>query len=272
MKVYFYQHPDVKLAYYKFGKGPKVMLCFHGYGMHGRQFSLLEEVYGNEYTFYGFDLFFHEQTELTVNTLTAVKKGLNKQLLAEIIEDFCLKNQILRFSMIAYSMGTHYASTLVERLAGRIDLSIAIAPSFLKPTRILTLLGQNKLANKVLEKLILSHSGLHRLLKISRLLGLVDYKGYGILAKEIATPTLRYNFYACVTYLRFLSLDSKIFEERVNFEKIRTIFIFGNTDAAYPSTMNDKVLDALFLSEKLVVSGGHELVNNRLSEILRPYL
>lgn len=248
------------------------MLCFHGYGMHGRQFSILEEAYGQAYTFYGFDLFFHEQTELIDNTLKTVKEGLSKKLLAEIIEEFCFENGITHFSMIAYSMGTHYASTLVELMPGRINLLIAIAPSFLKPARILKLLGQNKLANKVLEKLIFSQSGLQCLLKTSRQMGMVDLRGYEILAREIATSTLRYAFYACVTYLRFLSLDSKTFEERVNFEKIRTLFIFGSTDTAYPSTMNDTVIKALDLSEKLVVDGGHELVNKKLSEILRPYL
>ncbi len=272
MHLYFYHHPQVKLAYYKFGIGTKAMLCFHGFGMHGRQFSLLEKAYGQEYTFYGFDLYFHEQTELTSNSLDTVKKGLNKQLLSEIIEGFCVKNAILRFSMIAYSMGTHYASTLLEHIPGRIDLFIAIAPSFLKPARILTLLGQNKLANNVLKKLIFSHSGLENLLKLSRRLGMVDEKGYEILAKEIATPTLRYNFYACITYLRFLSLDSKTFIEKANLEKIRIIFIFGSTDTSYPSTMNDGVLEALDQSEKLIVSGGHELINSKLPEILRPYL
>ena len=62
MTQHYFENDLVNLHYYKFGSGPKAMLCFHGYGMHGKQFKLLESSLGHAYTFYGFDLFFHKET------------------------------------------------------------------------------------------------------------------------------------------------------------------------------------------------------------------
>ena len=62
MTEHYFENSLVNLHYYKFGNGEKKMLCFHGYGMHGKQFKIFEQPLGSKYTFYGFDLFFHKQT------------------------------------------------------------------------------------------------------------------------------------------------------------------------------------------------------------------
>lgn len=68
------------------------MLCFHGYGMHGKQFKVLEPMLGDKYTFYGFDLFFHQETKLQNQSLDEVKRGISKQELSEIIHAFADMN------------------------------------------------------------------------------------------------------------------------------------------------------------------------------------
>src|SRR6187402_794102 len=97
MTAHFFNHPLVKLHYYRFGNGPKTMLCFHGYGMHGKQFEVLKEQFGNEYTFYGFDLFFHKETKLQDQSLAHLKKGLSKNDFCEVINAFCKSKEIDRF-------------------------------------------------------------------------------------------------------------------------------------------------------------------------------
>src|SRR5580698_7754551 len=116
MTQHYFENELVNLHYYKFGNGPKIMLCFHGYGMHGKQFKLLESDLGSKYTFYGFDLFFHKETKLKDQSLPVIKKGISKKELANFIEDFCQHQSIERFSVISYSMGTHYATTVIEQL------------------------------------------------------------------------------------------------------------------------------------------------------------
>lgn len=248
------------------------MLCFHGYGMHGRQFSLLEKSFGHLYTFYGFDLLFHEKTRLADDSLKTLQAGLKKQDLTDVLFEFCTASAIEKFSLIAYSMGTHYAACLIEKYPERIDTYIAIAPSFLQPVKFLKFLGTSKIANKLLENMVFSESAMHRLLKITKSLGLVNQEGYDILFREIKTPELRFSFYACITYLRFLMLDSTQFIQGVNRNKILVVFIFGSNDKSYPADMNDKLVLALENSGKIIIQGGHDLINNSLIRYLQPYL
>src|ERR1700712_3839917 len=102
MTEHYFENDLVNLHYYKFGAGPEAMLCFHGYGMHGKQFKLLESDLGTKYTFYGFDLFFHKQTQLKDQSLPTIKKGIAKKELANLILDFCKQEGIERFSVISY--------------------------------------------------------------------------------------------------------------------------------------------------------------------------
>src|SRR6476659_10506876 len=104
MKHHYFDHSLASLSYYTFGDGAKAMLCFHGYGMHGKQFKILEESLGGQYTFYGLDLFFHKETKLKDQSLEAVKRGITKEELVAFITDFCLEMKIDRFSVLSYSM------------------------------------------------------------------------------------------------------------------------------------------------------------------------
>lgn len=272
MTAHFYEHPLVSLHYYVFGTGPKKVLCFHGYGMHGKQFQLLESQYGEETTFYGFDLFFHKETKLKDESLPEIKRGISKAEIYQLFTDFRAYAGIDRFSMIAYSMGTHYASALAELGADRVDTYIAIAPSTLRPPPLVILLGRNKLANLILEKLILSDTGMLRLLALCHKVKLVDDKALEILTREINTPELRFSFYACTTYLRFLTLDRDLFARQLNRFGVKTVFIFGRTDSAYPSGMSPGIPAELKNSTKLILNGGHELINPSLAAALTKYL
>lgn len=248
------------------------MLCFHGYGMHGKQFAILEPFLGERYTFYGFDLFFHKETRLNDPSLEFVKRGLSKSELAQLVVDFCLHVGIGSFSVLSYSMGTHYATALVEKLPERINEYIATAPSCLKPGAIITFLSTNKLGNRLLEKLILSDQGMFRLLKFCRKMGFVDDKGQEILHREIATPELRFSFYACATYLRGLRTDFPRLIDVLNQPHIKSIFIFGKRDSMFPPSIGRKTLAKIPAAKIIVLDENHEMIKHSFAQALTPEL
>jgi len=260
MTEHYFDHELVSLHYYKYGNGPKAMLCFHGYGMHGKQFKLLESTLGSKYTFYGFDLFFHKETRLKDQSLAAVKKGITKKDLAALFADFCRHEGIGRFSVIGYSMGTHYATVLVEELAPVIDEYIIAAPSSLNPGRLITYFSKTKTGNKILEKLALSRHTLTGLLKAFRRLRLINDEEYKILYGEIGTEELRFNFYACFTYLRFLETDEPRLLKALNEQNIKSIFIFGKRDKSFPPGIGDALIAKLKQAEVIILNEGHEMI------------
>lgn len=265
MTNHYFENDLVKLHYYKFGHGPKPMLCFHGYGMHGKQFKVLEEYLGDTYTFYGFDLFFHKDTVLKNQDLKTIKTGISKQELASIFIEFCNSLGILKFSVLSYSMGSHYAATLVEEVPERISEFITAAPSSLKPGWMVTTLSRKTVGNKFLEKISLSNNGMLRLLKVTKTVRIIDEKVFTILAREIETYELRFAFYACFTYLKHLKLNPLKFVNQLNKHQIKSIFIFGSRDWNYSAKIGRQIIPKIHSAEILVIEENHDMINRNFA-------
>lgn len=275
MTSHYFSNDLVVMHYYKFGHGPKIMFCFHGYGMHGRQFSILTETMGDQYTFYGFDLFFHKTTVLKDQSVSAVKKGISKRQLADLFCDFCDSEGLNRFSILAYSMGSHYATSLVEEIPGRIEELFIAAPSSLKPGKIITFLSTNRVGNKILERMALSNNAMGGFLSMLKKTRILDQKVHDILLKEISSPELRFSFYACASYLRFLKFDAGIFIGNINQHQIKSFFIFGERDRNYPYTIGEKIIPKINLAKQVIINENHDMINRNfaktLSDLLNDY-
>ncbi|GAB3936171.1 alpha/beta fold hydrolase [Mucilaginibacter myungsuensis] len=268
MEGQYFENDFVKLHYYKFGKGPKHMLCFHGFGMHGKQFISLEPSLGSKYTFWGFDLFFHKGTQLKDVSLATVKAGLQKQQLVNLIAAFCREHGIDRFSVLGYSMGTHFATTVLEGLPERIDEYIAAAPSSIEPGTLIRFFGKHKMGNKILEKIMLSRRTTLNIIRLCRSLRFIDDAGRDILMKEIGTPELRFALYASFTYFRLLETHEAHFIHVVKAHNIRTIFIFGKRDKMYLPKIGDVFLPKLPNAEVVILDADHEMIKADFAESL----
>ena len=268
MTEHYFEHPLVRLHYYRFGTGKQNMLCFHGYGMHGKQFRILEPVLGDKYTFYGFDLFFHQETRLHNESLDEVKRGISKQELSELIEAFCKHETIGRFSVIGYSMGSHHATTIVEQLPQFVNEYIVIAPSSLRPVPLIYFLSTNSRGNRIFEKLMLSNNGLRRLLHLCKFLRIIDDTGHKILYNEIGTPELRFSFYASVTYIRHLATNEPHLIKVLNEQNIKSIFIFGKRDFMYPERIGRKLVTKLKIAKSITLDENHDMINHNLATTL----
>jgi len=269
---HFYKTDFVDLHYYKYGTGEEHMLCFHGFGMHGKQFRELEQELGKKYTFWGFDLFFHKATKLTDQTLDTVKAGLTKKALAGLILKFCNAHNIDRFSVIGYSMGTHYATTIAEELPEKINEYIVAAPSSIKPGNIIQFFSRSKLGNKIIEKVSLSKNTMVNMLNMFKRARFIDAESHRILLNEIETHELRFNLYASLTYLRFLITDEAKLIHVLNMHPIRSIFVFGRNDKAYPINIGKTFLPQIKNAEILNLNEGHKLINKDLAKVLADLL
>lgn len=268
MTNHYFSNDLVEMHYYRFGTGPKNMFCFHGFGMHGRQFKVLEETMGDQYSFYGFDLFFHKKTILRDQSVDAVKKGISKAQLANLFKDFCTETGVDRFSIIAYSMGSHYATSLVEEMPEFIGELFVAAPSSLKPGKIITFLSSNRMGNKMLERMALSKTSMPRLLSVLKKMKIIDQKGYDILFKEVASPEQRFSFYACASYMRLLTLNAEKFIDNLNQFQINSVFIFGERDKNYPPAIGNKIIPKIKFAKQLVINENHDMINLNFAQAL----
>lgn len=140
----FIAYRSSRLHYYHWGRGHKLLLCFHGYGESAGSFSLLAEPLGDEFTIVAIDMPLHGQTEW--------KEGLDftVEQLVEVIDSILMiidrprtlpdasganadpyaPGTSLRTSwhLMGYSMGGRIALTLLEAVPERIQKLVLIAP------------------------------------------------------------------------------------------------------------------------------------------------
>lgn len=261
MTEHYFENSFVKLHFYKFGSGAKHMLCFHGFGMHGKQFQLAADQLGDKYIFWGFDLFFHKDTKLKDQSLTTVKKGLEKKELAAMILAFCQDQQIESFSVLGYSMGSHYATAIVEELPSMVNEYIVAAPSSINPGSLVRFFGRNKAGNKILEKLMLSKQAMTNIISFCKWVRFIDTVGRDILHKEVGTPELRFAMYACFTYLRLLETDEQKLISLLTTYKIKSIFIFGRYDKMYLPVIGNNFFAKFKQAEVVILDENHEMIN-----------
>ena len=272
MTSHYFENSFVKLHYYKFGHGSENMLCFHGFGMHGKQFRIVEKQLGEKYTFWGFDLFFHKETKLKDQSLARMKKGLKRSELVEMILEFCKLEQIEKFSVLGYSMGTHYATAIVEELPERINEYIVVAPASVQPGNLARFFSKTMVGNKLLEKLIISQKVVVSLISLLKWSKIIDETGRKILHNEVGTPELRFALYSCFTYLRCLDTNEPQLIQALETYKIKSIFVFGMQDKMYLPRIGKKFFAKFTPTEIILLNEGHEMINaqfaNRLAKSL----
>jgi pimeloyl-ACP methyl ester carboxylesterase len=130
----FLQLPNLgKVHFHEYGTGPKPMLAFHGYGMTGRQFNVLEKSILSKYHVYGFDHFFHGESTLTGWTEQQIITGMPRQMVRLYLEAWFNTYGRQRVSLMAYSIGAAIALLLLEEFPEWIDELILMAPDGIAP-------------------------------------------------------------------------------------------------------------------------------------------
>jgi pimeloyl-ACP methyl ester carboxylesterase len=137
------------------------MLAFHGYGMTGKQFHVLEQSVLSKYRVYGFDHFFHGQSELSGWTEKQILAGMSKELVRAYAEQWFKIHGRQRISLMAYSIGSNFALILLEEFPDLIDEIILMAPDGLERFKVFEFV-QHKTAGKLLFRNVLKTRWHHR--------------------------------------------------------------------------------------------------------------
>ena len=117
-----------QLRYEIFGKGPKNLLAFHGFGQSRQVFSSWGKQLGDQYKIYAFDVFYHGDSQRATSPLSKVewKKWL---------VDFLDQEKIDSYGTLGYSLGGRFAIASSMMFPERITEVNLVAPDgvFLTP-------------------------------------------------------------------------------------------------------------------------------------------
>ncbi len=257
-----------KVHFYEYGTGPKPMLAFHGYGMTGLQFNVLERSVLSKYHIYGFDHFFHGQSELTGWTEQQILAGLPRHMVRLYLEGWFNVYGKQRVSLMAYSIGADIALALLEDFPEWISEIILMAPDGLAPYKGFEFI-QHHTAGKILFKLATKSKRLAPyLLKLLQRFKLIDDNLYAIAYNEINSPKKRLDVYYTLNLIKRLKPDTDRLVKIINESHIRCILIFGKHDRLFPKSRVMPFIKRLKNAEVHEVPMGHWLITRQLDEYL----
>ncbi|SES09669.1 alpha/beta fold hydrolase [Pedobacter rhizosphaerae] len=268
---YFSNH-KLKLHYYQYGTGPEVMLAFHGFGMKGTQFSVLEPAFTQKYTIYSFDLFFHGQTVLHDSSLSVVRKGLSSEEFSSYILEFITQMKLKKISLLSYSIGSLLAFSLIKNIPEYINKAFFIAPDGIKPNKLLQFGSRNKLVNRVFHKLVYRPKTVQFILDKLLRYKYIDQSIHEILLGEFISEQTRLTCYNAITFYAKLNFKQDQLAEILNRHEIESFFYFGTGDKLFPPSIGHHFAKKLKKSSLQVLDADHNLVTPKLTPIIAQQL
>jgi pimeloyl-ACP methyl ester carboxylesterase len=267
----YFSSQTAQYHYHVYGTGKQILLAFHGFGMRGTQFRVLEEALGQKYTIYSFDLFFHGETKLFDTSRKAVKKSINKKDFAQdmlsFLESINQHNQ--KFSLLSYSIGSKLALSLISEIPNQIEEAYFVAPDGIKPNLLLETGAKSKILNQIFWKLVYSPKTVKYLLNKLFRFKYIDASLHYILSKEFTSTETRLTCYNTITYFAELNLNKKLIINQINDAEINTHFYFGSKDVLFPPKIGKDFTKKLKNSNLHIINDGHDLVNSHLNSLMK---
>ena len=265
----FLELPGLGQAHFhEYGSGTKPLLAFHGYGMTGKQFHVLERSILQEYHVYGFDHFFHGDSALNGWTEQQIIAGMPKDMVAAYAEEWFKLHGRQRFSVMGYSIGANIALILGELFADLIDEVILMAPDGLSVYKGFAFLTDKPVGKYFFKQATKSKWLAPSLLKNLRKAKFIDDSLYHIAYNEIDTEQKRQDVYYTLNLIRLLRPDTTKIASLINQHHIKTRLIFGRDDNLFPKKAAEPFIALLDNPDVHELPLGHWLVIKQLDEYL----
>ncbi|MDB4927375.1 alpha/beta hydrolase [Mucilaginibacter sp.] len=260
-----------KVHFHEYGAGKKPMLAFHGYGMTGKQFHVLERSVLQQYHVYGFDHFFHNESKLDGWTQEQILAGMPRAMVRNYIEEWFKLYGRQRFSVMGYSIGAKLALILVEEYADLIDEIILMAPDGLSVYKGLHFLIHQPVGRWFFKHVTQSKWLATTMLNTLKKIGFIDENLYKIAYSEMDTPKKRLDVYYTLNLIRMLKPDTDKIAGLINYYQIPCKLIFGEHDHLFPKTAALPFIQKLNNAEVHELPLGHWLVIPALDEYLAKF-
>lgn len=253
------------IVYYRFGSGPELSLCFHGYGEDASVYHFLEKHAGNQYTFYSIDLPFHGKTVWNEG-LKFTPDDLRK--ISEAIVDIGNFDQI---TLIGFSLGGRMILSLYELMPEKIKRIVLLAPDGLKVNFWYWLSTQTWVGNRLFA-FTMKHPGwFFGFLKFLNALRLVNASVFKFVSYYIENKQFRKLLYQRWTSLRKIKPHLDTIKSLIKKQNTPVRLIYGKHDRIILSSIGEKFRKGIEEQATLsVINSGHQVLHEKhVKEIVK---
>ncbi len=264
-KRQFLQYEESKVSYLRFGKGPKLLIAFHGFADRAVIFLPLRKALRNEYTIFSIDLPYNGQTEWK-------KSYFTQQDIAGIIRQILDAEQKDRFSLMGYSFGGRIAQTMLFEFHSQIDKIFLIAPDGIATHGFFNVTIMPRIMKKIVRWVM---RGL--LQKPRWAINLIDYlyriKLISKFKHDFAYSHISTKVRRDRIFCTWLSLNDFVFspdriKDLLRETQIATELFFGKRDEIVPLYAGEWLAEGLPNVRLHVLDEGHLLIKDALCDLL----
>jgi pimeloyl-ACP methyl ester carboxylesterase len=262
-------YKNSQISYYLYGSGPRLVVCFHGYGENGSLYQFLAQNAGNEYSFYAIDLPFHGHTKWD--------EGLNftHTDLQEIIHAVLLENnhqlhpdsyrdEQLRLTLLGFSLGGRMVLSLYQAWPEAVQKLILLAPDGLKVNFWYWLATRTWVGNRIFSFTMKYPAWFHYFLRAMNKFGLVNASVFKFVNYYIGDKEARLLLYQRWTSLRRLKPNLSRIKSCVRRNKTRVHLIYGQHDRIILPVRGEHFRNGIEEYCTLqVIASGHQILHEK---------
>ncbi len=263
------RYKNSSVSYYRFGSGPRIVLCFHGYGEDASLFSFLGKYGGDKYSFCALDLPFHGKTDWR-DSLHFNEKDL-KQIAEKIFADCDLdpapgKGHHL---LLGFSLGGRIALSLYQSAPELVKKLVLLAPDGLKVNFWYWLATQTWFGSRLFSFTMKYPGWFFILLKLLNKMGLVNSSVFKFVNFYIGKPAAREILYQRWTGLRKLRPDLARIKKFIRQYQTEIRLVYGKFDRIILPVRGEKFQKGIEEYCKIaIIDSGHQVVHEKHAEAI----
>lgn len=257
----FLQVGHGQVAYLRFGHGPELLLCLHGFGDRAQLFEVLAPALQQRYTVYAIDLPFHGHTRWSRDYYTLDD-------LLEVVRTIMWKEGKQRISLMGYSMGGRLSLVLTEQLADKLDALYLCASDGIMTHRLYDITSLPDWYLQLFKGLLRVPSLFFRLARLAHRSGLLSKFLYDFTYNHFQSPQQRLRFFGTAQSSRRMAPHLDKVVELLNRHQVPVRMFFGLRDEVIRIQGARDLAARLHDARLYELSKGHLLIDQDLAVLL----
>jgi pimeloyl-ACP methyl ester carboxylesterase len=262
-----YQSSFFEFVY--FGRGPQLVVCFHGYGGQAQNFAFLEKHLGAQYTFIAINLPYHGHTQWKESY------PFTPQALLQVMEAIFGQLGIApaRFALMGYSMGGRVAMALANQLPKKLSRLCLLASDGMKMNFWYWLSTQTKAGNALFRFTMKRPGWFTGMIKAAHRLRLVNSSIGKFLDYYIGDPAVRQQLYDRWTCMRGFTPRIPQLAKDIRQYHIPTRLLYGSYDRIILASRAEPFVQVAGDDCTIqVLAAGHQLLQERYADTITDML
>jgi pimeloyl-ACP methyl ester carboxylesterase len=240
MQTGYYPLRNSRIHYRHWGRGPRLVFAFHGYGESAAAFTFLGEAIGDDFTLVAIDLPFHGQTEwndglfFDPRDLLFILQGIEAVLSAprEVTADPVSPPApyLPGWWLLGYSMGGRIALQLLQDSPQLVDKLVLLAPDGLKLNPWYWLATQTRPGNILFRATMRRPGWFFLLLRLGNWLQIVNPSVYKFTVQYINDDRVRQELYTRWTTMRGFRPRLAVIAAIIRERQLPVRLVYGSYD------------------------------------------